>query len=47
MNKQKQKPIDMFNKQDVTDYLTYIKILQSTKFSTLHSRRHFQSLKTK
>ena len=27
MNKHKQKPTDMFNKQDVTVYLTYIKIL--------------------
>ena len=28
MNKHKQKPTDMFNKQDVTAYLTYIKILK-------------------
>ena len=27
MNKHNQKPTDMFNKQDVTVYLTYIKIL--------------------
>ena len=27
MNKYKQKPTDMFNKQDITVYLTYIKIL--------------------
>ena len=27
MNKHSQKPTDMFNKQDVTVYLTYIKIL--------------------
>ena len=28
MNKYNQKPTDMFNKQDVTVYLTYIKILK-------------------
>ena len=28
MNKNNQKPIDMFNKEDVTVYLTYIKILK-------------------
>ena len=28
MNKPNQKPIDMFNKQDVTVYLTYIKSLK-------------------
>ena len=28
MNKHNQKPIDMFNKQDVTVYLTYIKIFK-------------------
>ena len=28
MNKYNQKPTDMFNKQDVTIYLTYIKILK-------------------
>ena len=27
MDKHKQKPTDMFNKQDITVYLTYIKIL--------------------
>ena len=27
MNKHNQKPTDMFNKQDVTVYFTYIKIL--------------------
>ena len=27
MNKHNQEPKDMFNKQDVTVYLTYIKIL--------------------
>ena len=28
MNRHNQKPTDMFNKQDVTAYLTYIKILK-------------------
>ena len=28
MDKNNQKPTDMFNKQDVTVYLTYIKILK-------------------
>ena len=28
MNKHNQKPRDMFNKQDVTVYLTYIKLLK-------------------
>ena len=28
MNKHNQKPTDMFNKQDVTVYLTYIKMLK-------------------
>ena len=28
MSKHYQKPIDMFNKQDVTVYLTYIKIFK-------------------
>ena len=28
VNKHNQKPTDMFNKQDVTAYLTYIKILK-------------------
>ena len=28
MHKHNEKPIDMFNKQDVTVYLTYIKILK-------------------
>ena len=28
MNKHNQKPTDVFNKQDVTLYLTYIKILE-------------------
>ena len=28
MNKHNQKPTDMVNKQDVTAYLTYIKILK-------------------
>ena len=47
MNKPNQKPTYMFNKQDVTVYLTYIKILKRlkyTKFSTSHSRSHFQSI---
>ena len=34
MNKHNQNPIDMFNKQVVTAYLTCIKILKSTSFST-------------
>ena len=44
MNKPKQKPIDMFNKQDVTVNLKYAKMLKSTTFSISHSRIHFQSL---
>ena len=32
MNKRNQKLIHIFNKQDVTVYLTYIKTLKSTKF---------------
>ena len=28
MNKHNQKPIDMFNKQDITVYLTYIKYVK-------------------
>ena len=28
MNKHNQKPTDMFNKQDVTVYLTYVKTLK-------------------
>ena len=47
MNKHNQKPTDMFNKQDVTVYLTYIKSikrLKYTKFSTSQSRNHFQSM---
>ena len=31
-NKHNQKPTDMFNKQDVTVYLTYIKILKDLNF---------------
>ena len=42
----------MFNEEDVTVHLTYIKILKYkkikrlkyTKFSTSHSRSHFQSI---
>ena len=34
MNKYNQKPIDMFNKQDVPAYLTYQKILKDS--SILH-----------
>ena len=47
MNKHNQKPTDMFNKQDVTVYLTYIKILKDLNilnFSTSYSRSHFQSI---
>ena len=44
MNKHNQKPTDMFNKLDVTIYLTYIKILKYTKFLISHSRSHFQSI---
>ena len=32
MNKHNQKPTDMFNKQDVTIYLTYIKILKDLRY---------------
>ena len=38
MNKHNQKPTDMFSKQDVTVYLTYIKKIKRfkyIKFSTL------------
>ena len=41
MNKHNQKPTDMFNKQDVTVYLTYIKILKDLNilnFSTFNAR---------
>ena len=38
MNKHNKKPRDMFKKQDVTVYLTYIKILKSTKFLASHLR---------
>ena len=44
MNEHNQNPIGMFNKQDVTVYLTYIKISKFTKFSNSHSRSHFQSI---
>ena len=44
MNKHNQKPIDMFKKQDVTVYLTYVKILKFIIFSTSHSGSHFQSI---
>ena len=44
MNKHNQKPTDMFNKQDVTVYLTYIKILKDLNISTSYSRSHFQSI---
>ena len=33
----------MFSKQDVTVYLTYVKILKSTKFLTSHFRNHFRN----
>ena len=39
MNKHNQKPTDMFNEQDVTVYLTYIKILKDLyilNFSTFN-----------
>ena len=35
MNKHNQKPTDMFNKQDVTVYLTYIKILKDLNILNL------------
>ena len=38
MNKHNQKPTDMFNKQDVTVYLTYIKILKD--LNILNFRLH-------
>ena len=38
MNKHNQKPTDMFNKQDVTAYLTYIKILKD--INILNFRLH-------
>ena len=38
MNKHSQKPTDMFNKQDVTAYLTYIKILKD--LNILNFRLH-------
>ena len=41
MNRRNQNPTDMFKKQDATVYLTNIKILKSTTFSTSHSRSHF------
>ena len=46
MNKHNRKPTDMFNEQDVTAYFIYynIKKLKYTKFSTSHSRGHFQSI---
>ena len=47
MNKHNQKPTDMLDKQDVTIYLIYIKILKKieyTKFSTSHSRSHFKGI---
>ena len=34
MNKHNQKPTDMFNKKDVTVYLTYIKILKDLNILT-------------
>ena len=37
-NKHSQKPTDMFNKQDVTAYLTYIKILKD--INILNFRLH-------
>ena len=38
MNKHNQKPTEMFNKQDVTVYLTYIKILKD--LNILNFRLH-------
>ena len=38
MNKHNQEPIDMFNKQDVAVYLTYIKILKDSNI--LNFRLH-------
>ena len=38
MNKHNQKPTDMFNKQDATVYLTYIKILKD--LNILNFRLH-------
>ena len=38
MNKHNQKPTDIFNKQDVTVYLTYIKILKD--LNILNFRLH-------
>ena len=38
MNKQNQKPTEIFNKQDVTIYLTYIKILED--LNILNFRLH-------
>ena len=38
LNKHNQKPTDMFNKQDVTVYLTYIKILKD--LNILNFRLH-------
>ena len=39
VNKHNQKPTDMFHKQDVTVYLTYIKILKD--LNILNFRLHF------
>ena len=44
MNKHIQKPTDMFNKQNITVYLTYIKRFKYTKFSTSHCRSHFKGI---
>ena len=41
MNKHNQKPTDMFNKQDVTVFLTYIKILKD--LNILNIRLHFEN----
>ena len=46
MNKHNQNPVDIINKQDVAVYLTYIKILKNTKFSTSYPRSHFESIKS-
>ena len=42
MNKHNQNPTDMFNKQDVTVYLTYIKILKD--LNTLKFRLHIPEI---
>ena len=43
MNKNNQKPTGMFNKQDVTVYLTYVKILKD--LNILNFRLHIPEAK--